>query len=571
MLESGAASEHRAQLARLAALGDSPRYLRLAGLEAMYKGLQYEGRASFWDPTVPLRERAPCASAHLVESAIARLVALTFGAAKFPTLNPKPRSYGLAFTDAERGALDALLDEVIAALRLKTNMPRLLTQGLACASACAIVGLRDGALTLQLVPAKDATPELAPDGSVRSLEIRYKYARPELPKGGPALWWYRRVIDATSDTVYAPAPVTADGREPAWVVAETAALEFCPVAWHRNAPDPGDADGLDGVGLFEGLEAEVEALDFVVSQRYRNGLYNGEPQTVLVGVDPEKPVGASGRVAEPGTGGWLDRAYSAVKGWQGGGGALKKAPGTIWRIPQGGSAMMLESTGAGAGILAGNAEALAKHLLDATGVVMADPGSLGAADMSARALAILFAPMIDRADALREEYGAFLTRLIDLALRLLTTRAAQAGGVFLDALAPASPVLARCYRPLAGGGVRWLGPALDVTWGDYFTPSWLEVQQAVMTAQAGNGGKPVMTQRRSVQLIAAVVGIDDVDGEVAALEASGATDASAMHSMMGALGAAPAGSPAPLHPRMIDQQNKLKATAGEAPAEEPAP
>ena len=46
---------------------------------------------------------------------------------------------------------------------------------------------------------------------------------------------------------------------------------------------------MDGHALAEGLEDELAAIDLELSQLLRNALYNGEPQMVRTGVDPEKP------------------------------------------------------------------------------------------------------------------------------------------------------------------------------------------------------------------------------------------------------------------------------------------
>lgn len=551
----------RAGMARVRRLAEPARYRRLAGLEALWKGLQYSSRPSFWDPEVPLSERAPCVNSKIVATGVSRLAAMTFGASKFPRLEVRPRGYGVAYQPAERQALSELLTEVVEQLGLKAAAPQLVEQGLAVSSACVIVGLRAGRLCLQIVPAKDATPELEPDGAVRALEIKYRFTRADAG-GKDHHYWYRRVLDAQADRTWPVLPCDAEGYEPAWDLYQpehVLAHDFCPVVWHRNLPDPTDA-GVDGLATYEGAEGNVEALDFALSQRHRSARYNGEPQIVITGVDPEQPIGAAGRTAEPPAGrfSWLSGAFGAARAWMGGGSAIKKAPGTVWRLPQGGDAKLLESSGAGAAILSADADDLARRIHGAAGVVIADPEKVSA-NASAALMEQIFAPMIAVCDRLREEWGRSLGRVLDTALRLLTTPTAQRDGVHLAALDAALPALQRLYRADTAGQRRWLGVPLELAWGDYFQRSWAEVQSAVAAAKDANGGKPVLSHLRSIKLAAPLTGVDDAETELAAIDSEEQQGQAAMRDVMGALGGPQ--QPPQQHPAFVAQQDKMKAVA----------
>lgn len=514
--------------AKLRRLADSPRARRLTALEAWWKGLQYEGRASFWDPEVPLRERAPVVHSQIVRTSCARYVSFAFGPDRFPAAEVRPRAFGLALDDAPRAALSELLTEVIDALGLRTLAPQAMEHALATGSIALVYGLRDGLPVCTLVPARDCTPTLDARGACLALEIKYRFVRTG-EDGRAHAYWYRRVVDAQADRVW---PVTAcddEGYEPDWdaiAPAWTHARSHCQVVWHRSLPDLTDP-GPDGTGLFEGLEDEVEALDFALSQRHRSARYNGEPQTIVVGVDPEQPIGAAGRTAAaPANDGrlrWLGlgSAVEVARGWisGGGGAATQKAPGKLWRLPPGGDAKLLESSGAGAAILSGDADDLTRRLRAAVGLVDADPTTIGA-NASAALMKQVFAPMCAVADRLREEWTTTLRRLLDGALRMLTEADARARGVRLAGWAPALPALGTFARTGPDGAVDWLGIPIELRWGAYFTPTWGEVQAAVTAVQAGVGGAPVISPLRAVKMLADVTGVEDAETELAAIRAA---------------------------------------------------
>ena len=322
-------------------------------------------------------------------------------------------------------------------------------------------------------------------------------------------------------------------------------LECCPVVWVRNdAEATATADQVDGHALIEGLEDEVEALDFELSQLYRNALYNGEPQLVQIGVDGDASMSAPvGQTAKSEGFSWFNGVVPEWASRLAGRGtttAMKKAPGKVWKLPQGGDAKMIESTGAGAGIIAGAIKELRRVLTDASGVVLFDADSLGGGDLAARTLQLMHAPMLDHADNLRVEYGDALMRILSMMLRVLSSQAARAGGVMLASYDAALPALDR----LAGadavtGARRWIGPALSLAWGDYFAPSAADKAAAIDTALKATGNKPVLTQRTALANVAAMFSVADVDAEAAEVERESGVDRSAVASTLASLTEAP--------------------------------
>jgi hypothetical protein len=280
---------------------------------------------------------------------------------------------------------------------------------------------------------------------------------------------------------------------------------------------------IDGNALVAGLEDEVEALDLALSQLHRNALYNGEPQMVRTGVDPvEDSMLPQGRMARSDVT-IFDRMFRSVTKFDAGAGtgASAKSPQKIWNLPAGSDAKLLESSGAGATIIEGNVGQLRRVIVDAMGIVLADPEQLGAGELSARALSLMMAPMLAHADDLRVEYGSLLCALLDLALRLV---ASTPGTVYLATLDNARSALAQVYRTLSAARL------IELSWGEYFEPSWEEVQAAVTAAQTANGNRPIATLSESRALVAPLL---NLSADTATLEAEEAGGLDAMRTVLG--------------------------------------
>lgn len=494
MLPAPGQQAARDAIAGIARANEDERYRRLEAHEALWKGLryEYECRPSWWDATVPLRERAPCVVYPIARSAGRRLISLVFGEGRFPTLTTQdPR-----LTTEEQQYLAAELASIVEAAALRLRMRDLMEQGLATGTAVAVCAIREGHFDVDLLPAKWCSAQRDGRGRVLSLEIRYKY------REGDGLYWYRRTITPEADTVYLPCLVE-EQREPTWVPdteRSRPGVGFVPAVWTRNDPDPTD-NGCDGVPLAAGLEDEMEALDFSLSQRHRNARYNGEPFIVRVLGESDEDA-SEGLSAERGRDG-------ALRGWREwvagvgsrpvGSGAIKRAPGQILTLSKGGDMKLVESSGAGAQILDGDSAALRRLILEVLEVVMADPETI-AANASAALQRQLYAPMLARCDGLREVYGAALVEIAHMLLRLVR---AVRGAVLLPGAMTLVALLDRVPDP-----------AIGLRWGEYFDPTPADVQAAATAAMAANGGRPVLSHRSSVRYVAKLAGVEDVEAEL---------------------------------------------------------
>jgi hypothetical protein len=388
-----------------------------------------------------------------------------------------------------------------------------LAEGLEVGTVVVLCELVEGAPSIKLVPAEWCTPAFAADGrTLDALVIERK-----LLHSDQKMYIHRREISPPKDCVYAPVLAERAAREPIdWskveVIAE-APCAFVPAVWHRHSAEPiyGDTS-IDGHALLEGLEDEVEALDLALSQLHRNALYNGEPQMIRTGVDPvEDTMLPQGRTAVS-VSGVFDRMFRRVTGGES---ASTKSPQKIWNLPVGSDAKLLESSGAGATIIEGNVSHLRRVIVDAMGVVLADPEQLGTGELSARALSLMLAPMLAHADDLRVEYGDLLVSIVDLIARLV---ASTPGVVFLATLEAARPALTRVYRTLSAHRL------ITLQWGEYFEPAWSEVQAAISAAQSANGARPIMTLEESRALVSPLLGLTASIEELKTEEAQGVDD-----------------------------------------------
>jgi len=511
-----------AQTAREAhALGEDARYWRINAMEALWNAVDVDPRPGFWDTSVPLRDRAPAVRAKLARTAGLRLAHMVAGERSFPTLTVGAQGYKVELSDSERDALQALADEIRTAAKLSPRLRALIVEGLKTGTAVSVQSLSRGVPRVQILPAKWCTASRDAAGAIVRLVVQYK-----TPGAGGKLMVYRREIGDGLDLAYeAIAAETLASPNFTWSqvpVAHKRPIEFVAVVWTRNLCEAvEESHAVDGHALAEGLEDEIAAIDLELSQLFRSALYNGEPQMVRMGVDPEKPalpMGAPGREASAAPAGF-SWANSILPAFLRGGGkaATQKSPGKVWDLATGSDAKLLESTGAGAVIIGQALDRLVRVATDSMGVVMVDPATIGGGDLSARALAMLHGPQLDTADNLRVEYGDALCEILSQLLRLCAGAAAAADGVRLSTWEAARPALAKCWARDASAAPEWNPPALTLAWGEYFEPSWSDIGAAVEATTKAVDGR-VMSRRAAVGLLAPLVGTLDAADELDAID-----------------------------------------------------
>ena len=490
-----------------------PRYKRLEELERWSLGMQYDGRPSWWDDSVPLWERAPCIVYPIVAIAAASNVDMVLGEGRFPNLTAGPEDE----TQVEGGlspeasqVFDRALRDYLKAARFPAHLREAFWAAQCCGTAVGIYGVRADKPFADLVAAKWCTPKLGTSGEVLSLEIRYPY--PDEYRKADGTWavrcmMYRRVIDAVSDTVFLPAVAREDGREPSWSPDPARTIQhnlgFTPVVWYAFNKGCQVANANDGKAIHALLTDEIFGHDLALSQRHRGALLS-EPQIVEMGVaqgynptdaasTPLVPTTLHGGDISPDnpvTGGFVDGRTKQP--------ARKKGPGYVWQYQSHETKVeILSYPGDALKAQDDNARDLRIKLQEALAVVFLDPENLKLANtISGKALDSLKQRQIDRCDQYRDDLAdGFITPAINMQLRIAAKVRPKKVRTLPKALASIASE-----------------PDVRIVWGPYSRPDPAEQQiivQLVMLALGQGGDDPIITQEIALQKLADIFGIEN--------------------------------------------------------------
>ncbi len=531
----------------------APRARALRTLEQYALGTQYEGRPSFWDDEVPLRDRSPCIVVPIGERAAQSNVDLCLGQGRAPTFSFYASEDDSVF-DAALGLTEddaALLTRFLCACVEQSDAGTAFQDALLWAqlhgTTVGIVCARGGKLAVDIEDAKWCSPTFAEDDpdAVTALEIRYPFLREDVGEGGKLYsrcMLYRRVIDETRDVVYAPAEANENAADPErWV--EERAVEhgfgFCPVRWYRHGTT-GRARGLDGKAIHALVLDEIHQFNLALSQVHRAAITSTDPQMYETGVDADHNPAPMGRTASL----WMPGDPAANRAWitqQGPSGrdgrpARKRGPGVVLRYPDAQSRVgLLTLPGDALTASSNNARSLYAFLKETLGVVFLDPEQTKVgSDISGRALEWLHSKQIDRCNMMRPRFArGFMLPVLSMMLRVALL---AKGTIFLPGADKARAVLQRFQRQLSGAtAATWFDPDIRVTWGPYFAPTAADakadVESAITAKDAG-----IITQHTAVEKIRPhFPDIRDVQQYLEALETERAGKMQAFHDAAAAL------------------------------------
>jgi len=491
----------------------TPRSQQIARLRLYYEGKQYDGRPDWWSGedgrgnVVPLRERKPCIIYPLPKAACNQATRFTFGEGRFPAVavahldeddDEAEDENALAEEDAK--TVTAYLAHVIEVSRLKSAMRRLLRIGLSQRSAVAVLGVRRGRFTIDMPRPQDCWVEFIdddPEGEVKRMTWAYPFQKEILQNDRVVTetYYFRRDYTDTEIVFYHDAKLIP-GKDVEWQRDEARTkqhgLGFCPVRWIRNLPAE-DCDDIDGVSVYDGLEDELDALNFSLSQRHRGIHYFGTPQAFEVGVSDDETPGEVARTSRP-TKGSTPGAPRQDPYQRAGAPARKTAPDQIWSYKnEKALAALFETTGKAFEATSKHVLDIRSRLLEAMDVVLMDSSEIaGKGELSAKALAMMYAPLLALVDELRDCWWATgLAPILGMVLRITVAL----GGVGI--LAPQSRKVAELCRrflvdfpdPQAGTTTLWIAPKMLPSWGPYFSPTNAEVGELVLaTSQAKDAG-----------------------------------------------------------------------------------
>jgi len=528
---------------RLVEFAGGVRFARMDRLEAYFRGRQDDHKQYNWDGDmvavgqeaaikpgwyVPLRQRRPDTRYDLGALVVTRLTSMLFGVDRFPELQVEGDE------DAE-DYIKALCTES----RLASRMIEARNLGGATGTSCLSFAFKAGKPRVEVHNAKHVTVLRWADEDERvcaAVLKTYTYTRrvfdPSSGKLKDVLYYYARYWDEAQEIVWEPIPKSLAETD-RWTQAPHKAVPhsfgFCPFYWVQNLANSQEPDGDSDFG---GLTDNIDQMNQLLSSTARGVKANCDP-TLVVRMEP----GAND-------------------------GSVRKGSENAIFSPGGADYLTLPGDAPTASL--GMAEKLRAFTLDVASVVLADPEKLSGAAQSAQALRILYAPMLAKCDLLREQYGEFgIKRVLVGMLRAAkvvasttvtdpvtgqTTKmgvvlpkrmvreepedeepeaetleavaqedeAAEAG----DAALPPLPPHKEKKEPEVRFVERKPGTSEEIAlnWNPYFSPTWADIKLAADAVKAANGGKPVISQRTSIEAVQSLFGVNDVDEELHEIE-----------------------------------------------------
>lgn len=418
----------------------------------------------FEQPALGLSTRAkrPTAPYHLCRAVVDRFTGLLFSEGRKPDI--------VVENDP---TTEKLLRAAMHQARFWPAMRQARTVGGSVGSVCITAHLRDGKFALEVHNAKHLHVLWKDRRSFKPRAILKQYVvEREEPvqnsetgttENRPVKYLVRRILTETEDIVFKPA-LLRDGDVPQMEIADMVKhdLGFFPGVWIQNFPvleeDDGDPD-------CQGAWQTFDTIDRLIAQANKGTLLNMDP-TLKLKIDP--------KVVELG-------------------GGVRKGSDNSLNVGAAGDAAYLEINGAGIQVALALVERLKQNALDMTSCVLVDPEVISGAAQSAKAIEYLYAPMLEKADILRSQYGDLgIVPLCEILVKMVKWAQEQNLDVELPldtqtftpgpgAHPGARPVVQSTPHQLGSGG------HIKLVWGPYFTATEQDKQLAVNTLLAAAG------------------------------------------------------------------------------------
>lgn len=364
--------------------------------------------------------------------------------------------------------------------------------GGATGSACIGYKFIGGRPVFESIDPRWVTPEFEGRGysDPIKLTIQYTYSKEEwIDEKWKTVWyWYRRVIDRTSDTVWVP--VKCREKEPAWDFIQSNKvnhnLGFVPYEWIQNFKVDDETDGdPDCAGCYD----MINAVDELLSEVYSGTVLNLDPTFII----------------NPGEGG------SSIS-------QIKKGSDNAIKLGNGGDAHYMELTGSGSTIGITVIEKLEERIYRQAQCVPDSVLFQNAGEKTATEIERIFSSMFEKADALREQYGPTIVRLAQkllVTVRMYTEMQEvpdENGNVrYFRGRVYVSP---KVIQQADGDTVEiprqiGKGTVCDIRWPQYQRPSitdqstFAQVLTTILTSDP-----KLMTQRTAVKALAPIMDFD---------------------------------------------------------------
>lgn len=445
---------------------------------------------------VPLRMRRPSAPYRLPRAIVDAFTNLIFGYQRWPSIgapgDPETESFVRAVVDATR---------------LRTLMIRARSVGGSTGTVGLSWRISNGVPRIRVHSPKHLYVQAWADRELlvpsHVIEI-YKFPRDEWDHERRQFmrnwYWFRHDWTPLADVAFQE--VKADlAEEPQWIIDEENTYKhddgFAHFVWIQNLPT--DTEDFDGVPDYEGLYENFESLDLLNSVMVRGTTLNLDPTLILK----------------------LDPAIVQM-------GGVKKGSDNSLVVGQSGDAHYMELQGSSGQVGATLLQKMRENALEVAQCVIPDPNQIGAAGTSSVALKVIYAPMLGKADVLREQYEQGMRDLLSQILRS-ARRQMDAAVTFvredgveeeIEAYIDLPPRIVHeevldeeTGEPTGETRERLVplrpGDRDDLTfdWGDYFLPTPSDQQQTASTLNTLVTAK-LVSQESGADLAARVVRID---------------------------------------------------------------
>ncbi|MEY5061178.1 MAG: hypothetical protein RIS45_1099 [Planctomycetota bacterium] len=473
-------------------LCEGDRFRILDTAEAYFRGRQDDGKRYDWDGNiassaadgvliaagwrVPHAMRKPRSRYDVGRLIVLRLTSMVFGQGRFPEIKIEDDE------DAE-DYVKTLARES----RLATRMAEARNFGGAEGTACLSFGFVNGAPRVQVHNPKHVNvvswadeDELRPSGVLKAYSYPVDIFDDVAGRVVRKTFWKVRWWDTEREITWRGIPDNV-ARTEFWHRWENSVIVhgygFCPFYWIQNRPCSGQ---YDGEGDFAGQEPTLDEINRLMSATTKGTIANVDP-TLVVKADPTQNQGTIYKGSE--------NAIFCVNG-----------------------ADYLELKGTAVQAAERQVDRLARSALEVSGVVLADPEKLSGAAQSARALEIIYAPMLSNCDTLRDQYGDHGIKPILLDM-LRAARKLGPGAVVLPPYIEKDGETVVVRERLPGKS-----EVLALAWSPYFSPTWSDISSAANAARTASGNKPIISHKTAVAFTAKMFGVQDVDVELDAIK-----------------------------------------------------
>lgn len=442
-------------------------------LDCYYENTQYAGMP-VWDQTedaagnwVPVRKRQPRFKIPFAKSLAQRVGAKLVGDSVFPSFSVEDSPDDTAFIKA-----------VIKESKLQSRILEPVRRMVNCGSTFLRFYLSGGAFKVEWFESKYCYPVFQDNGELLLLRYQYIYedANDKDDNGNPKKKWYRLDLGTMSETLY-DNPEYVENEEPQFQIVEQVdhGMGFVQGEWLRTSEEK---DSPDGYGLCDDLPDFIDELNYSLSQSSQAVGYNQDPQLVLNKMDEDDIA---------------NFIRSATKSWN---------------LGREGEAKFLETDLSGVEKAIELRDKVKLNISDITRVVLLDPEKVVGNAQSAKAMEVLYGPLVDLINELRGTLQDSLTKIVvKMSMAVLI---ASKQGIEVPIEIP------KGYIPTSLD--------LKIDWPPIFQQTMEDLQKKVGVAStAKNSG--LISPETAVRYVAKDFGVEDVDAELQKINEAKAAEA----------------------------------------------